>query len=200
MSDQPEVHESDVIQRELRALLAEVEPSPAFAAGVRARIAADDAKRGRAWLWWAMPAAAVLMVGVATWPLVSRRVVPSRPSAADRVAAVVPTPVVVPAPGPSPVPAPHAVAREPQIVPQPAAHGFEVLVPDDQMTALVHYLDGLNRGVVPASGASGPQYDADGVLVPPAPLVITPLPALGEPPDEDKNAKPDGKGAGKDKR
>ena len=75
-----------------------------------------------------------------------------------------------------------------------------MLVADDQMTALVHYLDRLNQGVVPASGSSGPQYDAEGVLVPPAPLVIAPLPLSGELPDEDKTAKPEGKGSGKDKR
>ncbi len=204
MTDQPELPEID-IQRELRALLAEVAPSPAFAAGVRARIAADEAKRSRAWLAWAIPAAAVVTVGVGAWLFVPRLITPALPGATQSVTftpgASAPAQVAVNVPAASHASAPRIVAREPRTpAPHPASREFEVLVPDDQMTALVHYLDRLNEGITPTATTFGPTYDADGLLVAPVPLVITPLPLLGAPPDDNTTTKPDGKGSGKDQR
>ena len=63
----PEEHVTDV-ERDLAAMLA-VEPSPAFAAGVRARIADDGHSRG--WMTWAALAAAAVIVvsagAILTW-------------------------------------------------------------------------------------------------------------------------------------
>lgn len=62
----PEEHVTD-LERDLAVLLA-VEPSPAFAAGVRARLADDGDSRG--WMRWALAAAAVVVViagAMLTW-------------------------------------------------------------------------------------------------------------------------------------
>jgi len=195
--------EHDDIQRDLAALLAEVEPSAGFAAGVRARIAADEHARQRAWMSWAIPVTAVIAIGFVSWTFVSRKnssPAPA-PAATARIASAeagVASPAVTPfvatprtasAARPTSVPAVIQISATPEP---------RVLVADDQMTALVHYLDRLNAGGAPVPPAIGPQYDADGLLLQPAPVVITPLPALVARPDDDKNTRPDSKSSGKD--
>jgi hypothetical protein len=193
--------EHDDIQRDLAALLAEVEPSPGFAAGVRARIAADGDARQRAWMSWALPATAVVIVGVLSWSAVSRNDSASGPlPAATARTASTDIRLAAPAaisnaarPQTAPMAKPVSVAAVAKATPEP-----QVLVPDDQMAALVHYLDRRNGGETADVPGPGALYDTDGFLLRPAPVVIAPLPPLAVFPDDDKSVKPDGRGSGQE--
>ena len=135
-------HQIDDPLKELEAALA-IEPSPAFAAGVRARVAES---RRAAWLTWQelAPAAVVVVavLGGFLWRAGQVRVqpaavgTPNAPAAmAARIAPDVPVARI--ASPDKPVSADRAAVR----VTTPAAP--EVLVPPDQAMALNRFLAGL---------------------------------------------------------
>jgi hypothetical protein len=187
----------DDLQRELGAMLADVSPSARFAAGVHGRIAesagrTDRLERSRrAWMWWTLPAcASVAIVAVFGWMIVKRQ--PMSRHATQTVASAVRAASV------DRVSRADRISRIDRIghVDRPTAkRGPDVLVPGDQSIALVHYLERLDRGQASVPQAFGSRYDNDGMLVDPAPVVITPLPALAAPADAPRDDK-DGKVGG----
>ncbi len=202
----------DDIQRDLETLLAGVDPSPAFAPGVRARVAAAGAQRSRGAAWaWAL-GGAVCLASFA-WALMARGpAVASVPPASAKVSIARQQPQV-----------PRTLTQPPERVdrsrvsrqaglassrPAPAdvedVNAFtsdsRVLVPDDQRIALVNLLQRLHQGRATVPANVVPAYDKDGLLVPPPPIVIAPLPdpALLDP--DDKGVAADPKGPAKDKQ
>ena len=179
----------DDVQRELRALLTAVGPSPAFGSGVHTRVAEEGAWRSRGAAWaWAL-GGAVCLASFA-WALMARApAVSSVPTAPAMVSAGLAQLLVPPTSA-----QPDERAGQPQIsrrarpsVPPLApasaavvnaeAGDSHVLVPDDQRIALVNLLHRLHQGRATVPAGVVPAYDKDGLLVPPAPFVIAPLPA-----------------------
>jgi hypothetical protein len=178
----------DDILRELQAQLT-VEPSPEFAAGVRARARHDDARS--AWIAWrpmlAVAASAVLLAGV--WMARGRDRAPAAGSgaAAATEAARLPQPA---APTGASTPAPTGVSHA-----APAARGprravraadrevtdLEVIVPADQRVALRQLLVAVREGRASVPGAPSTVDEVTGELKPLVaidvpPIVVEPLP------------------------
>ena len=133
MKGRMEMDTNDAFEQ-LRSELAAVEPSGAFAAGVRERVASESARRMKFWLGLAATATLGAAVGVWSWGAANTAL--SIPSAAPVVASVpdLPVPVVSPPPPTEPV----RLARPVRRVPLAAASvtsteaRLEVLVPPDQ--------------------------------------------------------------------
>jgi hypothetical protein len=204
----------DDVQRELQALLTAVDPSPAFAAGVRARVAEEGAQRSRGAAWaWAL-GGAVCLASFA-WPLLPRGPsVVSDPTAPAKGSVALAQPHVPPTSS-QPRPPERAglaqISRRarsgvPPLAPAPAAvvnaeaGDTYVLVPDDQRIALVNLLQRLHQGRATVPASIVPAYDKDGLLVPPPLIVIAPLPGPALLDLDDKSAAGDAKGSAKDKQ
>jgi hypothetical protein len=201
------------IHRQLQALLAGADPSPAFAAGVRARLVEDAVRRTRrraiAWALGGTVCAASLALAVMDHRPSSALVHP----AASKRAAAVEGPRVRPDSVQlrGPVERSHVSRLEAPGAPRPAPTVVEdvavtpgdprVLVPDDQRIALVRLLQRLRQGRATVPASIVPAYDKDGLLVALPPIVIAPLPGptLLDP-DDNSGPTRDSKGSGKDKQ
>lgn len=201
----------DDVQRELQALLSAVDPSSAFAPGVRARVAASGAERSRGAAWtWALGAACLAALA---WALMARGpAVASVHPASAKVSVVGAQPQVLRTQTQPPERVDrsdrsrHAGLASSRPAPADVGDGnaftsdSRVLVPDDQRIALVNLLQRLHQGRATVPVSVVPAYDKDGLLVPPEPIVIAPLadPALLDPDDKSMTADPGG--SAKDKR
>lgn len=149
--------DGDAFER-LRAELRAIEPSAAFAAGVRARVAAESAPRVKL-IWLGMAATATFGVAVAVWSWGTATTAPVIPAAAPAVASApdLPVPTVSPAPPIEPVRVTRAVRRAPRVAAAvaPAESRLEVLVPPDEAIAIRQLLLSQRRGhgVVPPVSA-----------------------------------------------
>jgi hypothetical protein len=206
----------DDIQRDLGGLLADVTPSTTFAARVRTRVA-EDAARGsrRAVYAWALGGAVCL--ASLGWVLTAHR------SAATPIASAPATvsAALVGQQAPAVPIQPRARTERPQgsrrvrlDAPQPTPADVEtlsvqtgdgrVLVPDDQRIALVHLLLRLHQGRATVPASIVPAYDQDGLLIPPEPVVIAPLPNPAPPDSPDSDSAGGGRlepgKAGRDKQ
>lgn len=180
MTDEPDVLD------ELESLLTAVDPSPAFAAGVRARIAARADGRARPWAWRVAIGAglAVLALAVA-WvgrPLLSggHAAVPAPTQPVRTLAAAGPaaaSDAVAGASDPTPasVQSVSSGATSQTVTQRFKLGDDDVVVPDDQRLALIHLLAGVRSGRATVPTAILPVFDDDGLLILP-PVVITPLP------------------------
>jgi hypothetical protein len=202
----------DDSQRDLEALVARVNPSPAFVAAVRTRVAEDAERRShRAAFVWAL--GGLLCLASLVWALAARRPVAGSVPAATTVSAALAAPSVPPElaltqPRARPDRAHGSRAVRLDATPAPAeaaaangeAGDSRVLVPDDQRIALVNLLQRLHLGRATVPAGVVPAYDKDGLLVPPELIVIAPLPdpVLLDP--DDKGATVDPKGPAKDKQ
>ena len=185
MKGRMEMDTNDAFEQ-LRAELAAVEPSGAFAAGVRERVAAESAPRMKFWL--GLAAAATLVAVVAVWSWGAANTALSIPSAVPAVASVpdLPVPVVSPPPPNEPV----RVARRARTVPlaaeavTPTETRLEVLVPPDEALAIRQLLLAQRRGrgyVPPASALESVTVVLpDLVAIKIAPIQISPLVGEGK--------------------
>jgi hypothetical protein len=154
MKGRMELDREDAFEQ-FRAELAAVEPSGAFAAGVRERVAAEPAPRINLWLIAVAGGTLVLALGVVSW-----RMAIDGPSIQVAAPAVVSTPALPPV-SPAPPHEPVRVARPVRTVPLAAAPvtpteaRLEVLVPPDEALAMRQLLiaQRRGRGVVPAGSA-----------------------------------------------
>jgi hypothetical protein len=177
--------EQDDIRRDLEAMLAAAAPSPAFHVRVRQRIA-EEAVRPRwskASVWTAAAAACVLAIGVGM-ALPRRAVTRNRPTASLPVLARATSP-----PSSSQSDAIREAPRSAGFARGRAAHERraspgrldEVMVPPGEQLALIYLLQGLKEHRVSVPPPLGPNVDADGLLLPPDPVTIVPLPDLVAP-------------------
>jgi hypothetical protein len=162
-------HQFDDPLKELETALA-IEPSPAFAAGVRARVAGP---RLGAWFRWQEMAAAVIALAVLSGLLWRPAQVGVRPAAETPSA-----PVAVAAPSAAAVaPAPARIARVAAVMPtSDKTRELEVLVPPDQAIALAQLLVACREGRQTLPPSSGPMFDEDGLLIAPEPIQIPAIP------------------------
>lgn len=176
----------------LRATL-RVEPSPAFAAGVRARIEREPRHGWATWLAWSAASAVVVIGIVLGWrsasgptngSVVANAVPSGAPatvgtSAASAAAIVAPAHVVAPRGAGSGAgvagPTPSRVVRASQ------KRVFEVLVPADQRLALTKLLADLDSGLVEGAALIAKPIEPAPPSPPPTDLVIAPIeiPAIG---------------------
>lgn len=181
---------ADQAQHDLGSLLAAVEPSPALAVSVRTRIAQQRVRSAHPTVL-ALATAFAICVSAGTWAVVSRR--SDRPSDVSRAIGAPTSEALRPAVIESKV-APVAttaasqltalVQRASQTIPEgaPVRSGDgRVLVPDDQRVALIHLLQGIRAGRETVPQRLLPIYDKDGLIVPPTPVVVSPLLALAPP-------------------
>lgn len=170
--------------RELEAAL-EVQPSPAFAARVRARVAALPSPAsnglatwgtGRAW-GAALAGAAVVVVVLMVLPILRSPVQPDEPqrAALTEVSAVPAAGGVELGPVPTPIrsraPRARAVnAAGPGVVRAPL-----VQVSGDEARALDRLLFALSAGTVVVPEFSAEVDSETGALLPPAPIVVVPI-------------------------
>jgi hypothetical protein len=200
------------VQRELQALLSAVDPSPAFAPGVRARVVAAGAPRSRGAAWaWAL-GGAVCLASFAWALMVRGPAVVSVPPAPVTSSAALAQPLRQATPmGPAAKSDGSRFGRRLRLRAAPSAPADvewvsaeagdpRVLVPDDQRIALVTLLQRLHQGRATVPAGVVPAYDRDGLLVPPEPLVIVPLPDPASLDPDDKGATADPKGPVKDKQ
>jgi hypothetical protein len=169
-------HTDDVL-KDLETALA-VEPSPEFAAHVRARIGEESARR-RPWLMWAtvgLVGAAVVVLAVVT--LARREAGPAatQVAASHTLEPVAIAPAVSPAVTPAPVGETPAGAVKPQTVSVASRKSRpEVLVPRDQAAALGALVAGLNDGTIDPGSLATPPPAAATALAPAAGIVIAPI-------------------------
>jgi hypothetical protein len=187
-------HKVDELLRDLAREI-DVDPSPVFAAGVRARIAEAPARRPM-WIWSsvALAAASVVLAVV-----IGR---PDSPGSEERRDAVAEQPGVVVAersvntadapshPGTPAPPHPGTVApshlrTHPRTLAPTHPRTFEVLVPPDQRILLERLMTALREGRINVE-PGGPAIDEDTgeLLEPPAieipPIVVRALPGTPE--------------------
>jgi len=175
--------EQDDIQRDLEAMLAAA-PSPAFQVRVRQRIAEEAVRPrwSRGTVWTAAAAGCVLaIVGMALpWRAVAR----NRPAAAPPVQARAISPPNSSQSGAireAPRSAGSTRGRAAHAPPASPARPDEVMVPPGEQLALIHLLQGLKEHRISVPPPLGPNVDADGLLLPPDPVTIVPLPELVAP-------------------
>ncbi|HUL72233.1 MAG TPA: hypothetical protein VLT86_03980 [Vicinamibacterales bacterium] len=168
-------HMDDVLKG-LEAALA-VEPSPEFAARVRARVSKESARR-RAWPAWAavgLATAAVVVLTVAAWPRrspiaaqVTATRTPEPAASSSRM-----SPIAAPAPAPDRQIVKAATSRIARALRQHPAP--EVLVPPGQAEALRTLLAGLSDGTIDPGSLATPPPDAAAALAPAPEIVIPPI-------------------------
>ena len=178
--------ERDVLD-ELGALL-DVEPSAAFAAHVRHAIERDTPRR-LSWRLMAVVGMGVALAGV-VFTVAIQRPAPVR-ARVSRIASAATPPVQEPAR--SAAPEPREVQDGREMAPKPRVpvaaeeivdlspvvthvDGVDVIVPGDQRLALARLVAGIRGGRVVVAATGLPKYDADGLLLPIAPVVLTTIP------------------------
>jgi len=170
----------DETLKDLERMLA-VEPSPEFAAGVRARVGKSTAPRHE----WAFAVTAGLAAAVVIVLVLALSISRGRTPATDVAVARTPAPVPTAA-SPVPVKSTPSVARatktEAVVASRPSTP--EVIVPPGQAAAIRALVAGLNDGTIDPGSLATPPPDATVPLVPVeeiviAPIVILPLNASG---------------------
>jgi hypothetical protein len=169
-------NESDDVLREIRAELMAVAPSPAFAAGVRARV---ERRTGAGFMWLSTAAAAVIVavvgLGVAKW---DGRTDPepahvAAVAAASSPMASVGLTTIEPAVSRAFVRAPRKATAVRAAIAEPR---LEVLVPPDEAIAVRRMLAGYVAGRRVSGAPSSHTFDeTTGELKEPAPIDIVPV-------------------------
>lgn len=204
MTDERDI---DVLD-ELSALL-DVEPSAAFAAHVRNAIERDKPR----WFSWrvigfaGVGAAMAGLVAMILMPHQRAAVSPARVASSAAQVPTAPRTTVPPRVGgdqssnvPS-KPRSRVATGDGDLLPVVTnVDGFEVIVPADQRLALARLVSGVRAGRFGVPPEVSPKYDADGLLLPLAPVTISAIPDPVPAPIDLPATERDPKGSQREKR